>query len=170
VLLDASEGVMADDQKIAGMVHRNQKGAVFLLNKFDLVEEPEASLKMLRREMERKLWFFSHAPVLTTSGLTRKRVTKVFPAIDEVLGERAKRIGTAELNRFMRGITPPSYRGKAVKLRYLTQVASNPPVFALFANKPEGIKDSFVRHLESRLRESYSFKGVPLRIHVRQST
>ncbi|MGD2079702.1 MAG: ribosome biogenesis GTPase Der [Nitrospirota bacterium] len=170
VLLDASEGVMADDQKIAGMVHRNQKGAVFLLNKFDLVEEPEASLKTLRREMERKLWFFSHAPVLTTSGLTRKRVTKVFPAIDEVLGERAKRIGTAELNRFMRGITPPSYRGKAVKLRYLTQVASNPPVFALFANKPEGIKESFVRHLESRLRESYSFKGVPIRIHVRQST
>lgn len=170
VLLDASEGIMADDQKIAGMVHRNQKGAVFLLNKFDLVKEPEETLKILRRDMERKLWFFSHAPVLTTSGLTRKRVTKVFPAIDEVLGERAKRISTAELNRFMQGITPPSYRGKTVKLRYLTQVASNPPVFAIFANKPEGIKESFIRHLESRLRESYSFKGVPIRIYVRQSS
>ncbi len=167
LLFDASKGIVSDDQKIAGMVHGYQKGAIFLLNKFDLVKEPEEELARLKRELDRKLWFFSHAPVLTTSGLTRKRVTKLFPIIDDVLKERAKRISTAELNRFLEKITAPSYKGKKVKLAYMTQVASNPPIFAVFTNRPEGIKESFIRHLETRLREKYSFKGVPLRIHVR---
>ncbi len=167
VLLDASVGIVSDDQKIAGMVHGYQKGAIFLLNKFDLVKEPEKELKKLKAEMDRNLWFFSHAPVLTASGLTRKRVTKIFPLIDEVLKERGKRISTAELNRFLEGIAGPSYKGKAVKLRYMTQVASNPPVFAVFTNRPEGINKSFLRHLEGRLREKYSFKGVPIKLHVR---
>ncbi len=167
VLLDASEGVVADDQKIAGMVHRYRKGAIFLLNKFDLVEDPEANLLRLRKYLERKFWFFSHAPVLTTSGLTRKRVTKLFPIIDEVLKERRKRISTAEMNRFIRTITPPSYKGKTVKFSYMTQVASNPPAFAVFTNRPEGVKDPFIRHLEARLREQYSFRGVPITIYIR---
>ncbi len=170
ILLDASEGIVADDQKIAGMVHRYRKGAIFLFNKFDLVHEPEASLKKLMKDFENKLWFFAHAPVLTTSGLTRKRVTKVFPLINEVISERAKKIKTSILNRFLKGITPPSYKGKAVKLSYMTQAGSNPPLFVVFTNKPEGLKDSFIRHLEAKLREKYSFRGVPLKINVRQKT
>jgi GTP-binding protein len=170
ILLDASEGIVADDQKIAGMVHRYRKGAIFLLNKFDLVKDPERDLARLKADIERKLWFFNHAPVITTSGLTRKRVTKVFPLINEVISERTKKIKTSELNRFLGGITPPSYKGKTVKLNYMTQVASNPPAFAVFTNKPEGIKDSFIRHLESKLREKYSFRGVPLKINIRQKT
>jgi GTP-binding protein len=168
ILIDASEGIVSDDQKIAGMVHAYRKGAIFLMNKFDLVQEPEAAMKKLTREMEKKIWFFTHAPVLTTSGLTRKRVTKVFPLIDEVIEERGKRISTSELNRFLGRITAPSYRGRTVKLNYMTQVASNPPVFALFTNKPEGIRESFIRHLEGKLREKYSFRGVPIRISIRQ--
>jgi len=167
VLLDASEGIVTDDQKIAGMVHGYQKSAIFLLNKFDLLREPEEALKRLKSAMDRKLWFFSHAPVLTTSGLTRRRVTKIFPIIDEVLEERKKRISTAELNRLLAGIPAPSHKGRAVKLRYMTQVASNPPAFAVFTNRPEGVKEPFVRHLEARLREKYSFRGVPIKIHVR---
>lgn len=170
ILLDASEGIVTDDQKIAGMVHGYQKGAILVLNKFDLVKEPEEALKRLKSAVERKLWFFSHSPLLTTSGLTRRRVTKIFPLIDDVLKERGKRISTSELNRFLEGISPPSYKGKAVKLRYMTQVASNPPVFAVFTNRPEGIRESFIRHLESKLREKYSFKGVPIKIHVRPKT
>jgi GTP-binding protein len=170
ILIDASEGIVSDDQKIAGMVHSYRKGAIFLLNKFDLVQEPEAAIKKLTREIERKLWFFTHAPVLTTSGLTRKRVTKVFPLIDDVIKERGKKISTSELNRFLKDIAPPSYRGKTVKLGYISQVASNPPVFAVFTNKPEGLKESFIKHLESKLREKYSFKGVPIKISIRQKT
>jgi len=170
ILIDASEGIVSDDQKIAGMVHSYRKGAVLLLNKFDLVEEPELAVKKLRTEIEKKLWFFNHAPSLTTSGLTRKRVTKVFPLIDEVIEARGRKISTRELNRFIGGISAPSYKGKTVKLSYLSQVATNPPVFALFTNRPEGIKDSFVRHLESELREKYSFNGVPIKISIRQKT
>lgn len=168
VVLDASQGIVSDDQKIAGMVERYEKGAVFLLNKWDLVPDPEEARKRLMADFRRKLWFFAHAPVLTTSGLERKRTTSVFPAIDEVMAARRKRIATAELNRFLAGITLPPYRGRKVKLSYMTQVASEPPRFALFTNNPEGVKDSHLRNIEARLREAYSFKGTTIRIFVRR--
>lgn len=167
ILLDASEGIVADDQKIAGMVMRYEKGAVFLLNKWDLVAEPEKALKGLTEEIHRKLWFFAHAPVITTSGLEKKRITKVFPVIDGVMAERRKKVPTAELNRLLRGLAPPTYKGRKVRLSYMTQVGTGPPRFALFANHPEAIKDSFLRHLEALMRERYGFSGTPIRIFVR---
>ncbi len=170
ILIDSTEGVVSDDQKIAGMVHRYGRGAIFLLNKFDLVEEPERAMKRLAAEVERKLWFFSHAPVLTTSGLTRKRITKIFPLIDEVLAELNKKISTRELNAFIRGFTLPPHKGKPVKLSYMAQVSTNPPVFTIYTNRPEGIREQQQRHIESMLRDKYSFKGVPIRILIRQKT
>lgn len=167
VMMDASEGIVAEDQKIAGMVQKYAKGAVFVLNKWDLVAEPEADRKRLMGEFERKLWFFSHAPVVTASGLERKRITKLFPLIDEVMAERKKRIGTPELNRFVREISLPPAGGKKTKLLYMTQVGIEPPRFALFTNNPRGVKEAHLRHIETRLRERYSFRGTPLRIFLR---
>jgi GTP-binding protein len=122
-------------------------------------------------EFQDKFWFFNHAPVLTVSGLERRRVTKVFPLIEAVIGERKKRIGTAELNTVMRRAMPqaslPLYRGRAVKLFYMTQVKTDPPEFVVFANHPEGLKDSHLRFLERSLREQFSFSGTPIRIFVR---
>jgi GTP-binding protein len=168
VVLDASQGIVSDDQKIAGMVERYEKGAVFLLNKWDMVSDPEEARKRLMEDFTRKLWFFSHAPVLTVSGLERKRTTSILPAIDQVMAERRKRVATAELNRFLSGISLPPYRGRKVKLLYMTQVGSEPPRFALFTNNPEGLKSSHLRHIETRLREVYSFRGTPIRIFVKR--
>lgn len=165
VLLDATEGVTAEDQKIAGIVERYGKGALLLFNKWDLVSEPEAAYKTLMADIERRLWFFAHAPVITTSGLEKKRITKIFPVIDEVIKERRKKISTSELNRFIREIALPPYKGKKVKLSYISQVAVEPPAFALFTNIPDGLKDSSMRHIEARLREAYGFKGTPIRIY-----
>jgi GTP-binding protein len=164
LLLDAQEGIVSEDVKIAGLAHKYGKGVILLFNKWDLIENADAVLKKLLSSIKRKLWFFSHAPVLTTSGVQKKRITKVFPIVDEVMGELAKRIKTSELNHVLDGITLPSYKGRRVKIYYITQVDTEPPTFTVFTNIPEGIKDAQIRFLESRIRKKYSFRGTPIRI------
>jgi len=174
VVLDASDGIVEQDRRIAGIVGQYGKGAVFLFNKWDLVKEPDIVYKRYMHEFRDKIWFFNHAPVLTLSGLERKRVTKVFPLIDGVVSQRKKRINTAELNTILRETISrapiPLYKGKTVKFYYMTQVGVEPPQFVLFANYPEGVKDSSLRHVERILREKFSFSGTPLRIFVRKRT
>jgi GTP-binding protein len=174
VVLDASDGIVEQDRRIAGTVERYGKGVVFLFNKWDLVKEPEITYKRYMHEFRDRIWFFNHAPVLTLSGLERKRVTKVFPLIDGVVSQRKKRISTAELNTLLRETISrapiPLHRGKTVKFYYITQVGIEPPQFVLFANYPEGVKDSSLRYVEKILREQFSFSGTPLRIFVRKRT
>ncbi|MBI4824735.1 MAG: ribosome biogenesis GTPase Der [Nitrospirae bacterium] len=167
MMLDATEGILKDDQKIAGMVHMNSKGAIFLLNKWDLIENPDETYKRLTSEIRRKLWFLEHAPMLTISGVERKRVTKVFPIIDEVIKERQKRISTRQLNELLKSAPTPTLKGKKIKLRYITQVGIKPPTFVVFTNNPEGIKEDYMRYLEKLLRQRYSFKGTPIKIFKR---
>jgi GTP-binding protein len=170
IMIDVSQGVVTEDQKIAGMAHAHGKSAIVVFSKWDLVENPEARKKTLLAALEDKLWFYRHAPVLTVSGLERKRITKLFPVVDELMAEREKRVGTAELNRMMQTIRIPPYKGKPVKIYYASQVGTSPPAFVLFSNRPEGIKDQHLRHIEHRLREAFSFKGTPIRMFPRQRT
>lgn len=171
VVLDSSEGITEQDVKIAGMVKEYGKGAVFLLNKWDLIEGPEEVFKKIVPELARKMWFSPYVPVITISGLVKKRITKVFPVIDRIINERKKRITTGELNRFFRDFVGkmqlPMYRGKALKLYYMTQVREEPPGFVIFCNYPEAVKEQHLRFMEKGLRESFSFEGTPLKIYVR---
>jgi len=171
IVLDSPEGIVEQDLRVAGTVGRYGKGAVFLLNKWDLVKEPEVAYKRYLEEFRNKFWFFNHAPLLTVSGRDRKRVTKVFPLIDGVISERRKRIGTAELNMVLRGalsrVPPPVHKGKAVKVFYITQVGIEPPEFVIFVNYPEGLKEAHVRFIERSLREQFSFSGTPIRLFVK---
>ncbi len=174
IVLDASEGIVEQDLRVAGTVSRYGKGAVFLLNKWDLVKEPELAYKRYMDEFRVKFWFFSHAPVLTVSGLERKRVTKAFGLIDGVISERRKRIGTPELNAVLQRAlsqTPlPAYRGRRVKVFYMTQVGTEPPEFVIFVNHPEGLKDAHLRFIERSLRDRFTFGGTPIRIFVKART
>lgn len=171
VVLDSSEGITEQDIKIAGIVKEYGKGAIFLLNKWDLVPAPDEVFKRIIPELTKKMWFSPYAPVITISGLVKKRITKVFPVIDNIIDERRKRIPTGELNRFFRDLTVkmmlPMYRGKTVKLFYMTQVREEPPGFVIFCNFPEAVKDQHLRFIEKGLRESFSFEGTPLKIYVR---
>lgn len=171
VLFDASEGLVEQDKKIAGLVKEYGKGGIFLLNKWDLVKEPDAEYKKIMQELKNKMWFIDYAPCITTSGLGKKRITKIFPLIDEIISERDKRIPTAELNKFLPKILSkkpfPSYRGKELKFFYITQVRVKPPTFTIFVNYPSGVKDHHLKYIEKSLREAYSFKGTPIRIHVK---
>lgn len=169
IVLDAADGITEQDQKVAGIVEKYAKGAIFLLNKWDIVSEPELAYKKLVPELKRKMWFLAHAPVITTSGMEKKRITNIFPIIDEIIKERGKRISTADMNRFIQDVTSstalPLYRGKQVKISYVTQVNTEPPAFVIFSNYPAGIKDSYIRYIERCLRERFSFAGTPVRIY-----
>lgn len=174
IVLNSPDGIVEQDKRIAGIVETYGKSAVFLFNKWDLVKEPETAFKRYMTEFQNKFWFFKHAPVLTVSGLERKRVTKVFPLIDDVIHERKKRINTAELNDFLqRTISkaqPPMHRGRAIKINYMTQIKTEPPEFVIFANKPEGIKEPYMRYMERSLREKFSFIGTPIRIYAKSKS
>jgi GTP-binding protein len=171
IVIDATEGIVEQDQKIAGIVEGYGKGAIFVLNKWDLLEEPEYAYKILGRELSRKMWFMQYAPLLTVSALEKKRITKVFPIINEIMKERIKRIPTADLNRSFReavsDMTLPAYKGKTVKFNYITQVKTEPPAFTVFTNHPAVLKDAYIRHIEKILRDNFSFKGTPIRIYMR---
>jgi GTP-binding protein len=175
LVLDASAGIVEQDKRIAGMIEHYGRGVVLLMNKWDLVEDPETTFKQYMNEFKNRLWFFKHAPILTISALERKRVTKVFPLIDAVVSERKKRIPTAELNDFLQRILShspplPLHKGKQVKLNYMTQVGIEPPGFVIFTNRPEGVKDTFLRYLERSLRERFSFSGTPIKFYTRQKS
>jgi GTP-binding protein len=170
-VIDISAGITEQDQKIAGAVEEYGKGAIFLINKWDLVKEPEKEYRKIERTIKNKMWFMDYAPFITASGLERKRITKIFPLIDEIIAERKKRIPTAELNKFLSAFAStrpfPLHKGKELKLQYITQVDIKPPAFRLFVNRPLAVKDQHIRHLEKKLREEYSFKGTPIRIYVK---
>jgi GTPase len=174
IVLNASDGIVDQDQKIAGMVDSYGKGGVFLLNKWDLLEKSEATYKFLMGEVARKMWFMHYAPVLTISALEKKRVTNIFRLIDHVISERKKRIPTAGLNRsfseMQSTMTLSSYRGKPVRLNYITQVRTEPPSFTVFVNHPEAIKDAHIRHIEKILRNNFSFQGTPIRIYIKEKS
>lgn len=168
IVLDSTEGVVAEDQKIAGEVLRLQKGAVFVLNKWDLVSEPEKSYKILIEDIKRKIWFFEHAPVLTISAIERTRVTKLFPLIDKVISERKKRVPTSELNELLRSIPPIYSGGSKIRLDYIVQKDIEPPCFLVFTKKPDALRPEHLRYIERVIRERFSFSGTPIKILKRQ--
>jgi GTPase len=171
IVIDATQGVTDQDQKIAGIVGEYGKGSIFILNKWDLIDKPEERYKSFEKELGRNMWFMQYAPFLTISALEKKRVTKVFPIIDEIILERKKRVSTAELNRYFRdmflNMSLPSYRGRPVKIYYITQVKTEPPSFAVFCNYPSALKEGFIRNIEKVLRSKFSFKGTPIRIYIK---
>lgn len=171
IVLDASEGIVEQDKKIAGIVEEYGKGAIFLLNKWDIIKEPETHYKQIIQELRNKIWFMDYAPCITTSGIEKKRITKIFPLIDKIIAEREKRIPTADLNKFLLKIMAlkpfPPYKGKELKFFYTTQVGIKPPAFTIFVNYPSGVKANHIRHIEKALRQEYSFKGTPIRIYVK---
>lgn len=171
IVLDAESGIVDQDQKIAGIVEESGKGAIFLLNKWDTVADPEREFKRLVKELRRRMWFLEFAPCITISGLEKKRVTKVFPLIDEIVDQRRKRVPTGELNRFLAKVTAlkriPLFRGREVKFFYMTQTGIEPPAFTIFVNYPSALRQNHGRYIEKALRDEYSFGGTPIRIYFK---
>jgi GTP-binding protein len=175
LLLDAVEGITEQDTKIAGIALRQGRACLLLVNKWDLREGDTAARQQTEQDLRRRFPFLPWAPVLFGSALKPDSLRRLFPAIDEVFASFSKRIPTGHLNQFLQQILAthplPVRKGKPTKITksaFMTQVATKPPVFALFVGHPENVTPAYLRYLEHQLRKEYGFSGTPIRILARK--
>jgi GTP-binding protein len=172
LLLDSKEGVTDQDARIGGFIHEKGKGCILVVNKWDLIEKDSQTIVRFEKKIYEDLKYLSYVPILFISALTGQRVKKVLDTIDRVAEEAEKRIPTSPLNNALEGwvkrFPPPSYRTRQVKLNYITQVSVAPPTFLIYTNFPEGIHFSYERYLTNKMRETFGFKGVPIRLQFRK--
>lgn len=165
VLLDAVEGLQAQDIRVLKQAEELRKGLIIAVNKWDLVEKETNTARDYQKYIYDRLPMLDFVPILFVSAITRQRVYNVLKTAVEIDKQR-RRIPTSRLNEVMqRAIErhhPPTYRNQFVRIKYVTQVQENPPVFAFFCNYPKGVKESYRRYLENKLREAFGFVGVPL--------
>ncbi len=172
LLLDATEGVTAQDAHIAGYVVQAYKGIVLLLNKWDLLPKDTYTFDEYVRHVRATLRFLDYAPLLSISALTGQRVRRAVETALHVQEERLKRVPTALLNQIVRNAVaahaPPStVRGRPVRLYYATQAAVAPPTFVFFVNQPQYLHFSYHRYLENCIRDLFGFTGTPMKLVFR---
>lgn len=172
LLLDATDMLEKQDLTIARMVLDEGRGLVVAANKWDLIEDKPAALRRLRDRLEASLPQARGVPAVTVSAQTGQGLHKLVDAALEVYRVWNTRVPTAALNRWLEQVTeahpPPLISGRRLKLRYVTQVKTRPPTFALFASKPEELPDAYQRYLVNSLRERFDMPGVPIRILLRK--
>ncbi len=172
LMLDASQGIESQDLNIFSLIVRNKKGCVIVVNKWDLIEKDNNTMRDWKEFLQKKLAPFSDVPVIFTSVINKQRILDVLQTAIKVYNSRAQRIPTSEFNEYMLPIIeetpPPSTKGKYIKIKYALQLPSPTPAFAFFVNLPQYIKDSYRRFLENKIREHWDFEGVPMQIYFRQ--
>lgn len=166
IMIDAEDGITAQDISVLEHARTYKKGLVIAVNKWDLVEKDSKTYKAYENEIRIKLGATNYVPVLFVSALNRQRIFKLIELAETVDRERRKTISTSALNKFLRETVeqnpPPAVRGKFIKINYVTQVKSPPPVFSFFTNEPKMIPRNYRLYLENRFRETFGFSGVPL--------
>ncbi|MBQ9474152.1 MAG: ribosome biogenesis GTPase Der [Bacteroidales bacterium] len=172
LILDATQGLEQQDLNIFGLIQRNHKGVVIMVNKWDLVEKATNTHKRFEELISERIAPFNDVPIVFTSVLTKQRIHKVLETAKQVYDNRSRRISTAELNEQLLPIVkdqnpPPSVKGKWVKIKYITQLPTAYPQFVFFCNLPQYVRDPYRRFVENRMREMWDFSGVPLTIYFR---
>lgn len=173
MMINAAEGILEQDKKIAGYAHESGRAVVIVVNKWDIYpEKDEKSTLRFTDELRRELGFLQYAPVLYLSALTGQRVNRVTELIRYVAEQHAMRIQTSVLNELiadaLRVNPPPTIKGRQLKIYFMTQVDICPPKFIMFVNDTELMHFSYVRFIENRLRESFGFEGSPLKLIARK--
>jgi GTP-binding protein len=172
LMIDATRGMEAQDVTIFNLVKRNNKGIIILVNKWDLIDKNTDSTKKFTEEIKEKISPFRDVPIIFTSAITRQRIHKVLEIAVNIYANRKQRIQTSRLNKIVSEIVekypPPSFKGKFVRIKYVTQLSTTFPSFAFFCNLPQYINEPYKRYLENKLRENFNFTGVPVRIYFRK--
>ena len=172
LVVDGEAGMDKQDLSIARLVADEGRGLILAINKWDLVKDREAALRRLRDRLGISLSQARGVPLLTLSALTGGGVDKLLPKVLAVFEIWSRRVATGELNRWLAEVgerhPPPVSKGRRVRLRYITQAKSRPPTFILFASRPEGLPDSYLRYMTNELREAFDLPGVPIRLHPRK--
>ena len=172
IMLDANEGVTAQDTKIAGFANDKGKALVIAVNKWDIAQKETGTMEKLKKDIYRDLSFMDFAPIVFISAKTGQRVDKLMTLILQTAAQNRRRITTGMLNDFLSDATarvqPPSDKGKRLKIYYMTQASVCPPTFIFFVNRSDLFHFSYKRYLENRLRAVFGFEGSPIRFIVRE--
>ncbi len=173
LVLDATRGFDGQVQNIFWLAERNRKGVVILVNKWDLIENKTSNtLKDFEKYIRKEIEPFTDVPIVFISALTKQRLFKAIETAVDVYNNRSKKIKTSELNDVLLPIIehnpPPAYKGKYVKIKYITQLPTPQPQFAFFCNLPQYIRDPYKRFLENQLRKEFNFHGVPVSVYLRK--
>ncbi len=172
LMLDATRGVESQDMSILRVIQSNKKGLVILVNKWDLIEKETQTAKEFEQTIKQRLAPFTDVDILFVSALTKQRIHKVLEVAMEVYQNRNRRITTSQLNQdllpLIENYPPPAWKGKYIKVKYVTQLPTPSPSFVFFCNLPQYVRDPYKRYLENRMREIYKFTGVPIQLYFRQ--
>ncbi len=172
ILIDAEQKISEQDVKIAGLAMEKGRGCILVVNKWDLIEKDNSTVGAYVEDIRYNAKFIEFAPILFVSALSGQRVSKIFDLVDQVFAQYTRRVETGELNRTIREIVeanpPPGRRNRPHLFSYITQVAVKPPSFVLFVPDPAAIHFSYERYLINRIRETFGFDLVPIRLFFRK--
>ena len=172
VLVDAPRGFESQDMNIISLAHRYNKGIMIMVNKWDLIEKDSKTSEAFKKEIYGKLGELNYIPIIFTSVVKKQRIFQAIEKAIEIFHSRKKRISTSKLNDAIlpeiERNPPPSYKGKYIKIKYITQLPSATPTFAFFCNLPQYVKHAYFRFLENKIRSHFNFEGVPMRIYFRK--
>jgi len=168
IVLDASQGVTEQDEKIAGYVYEAGRACIFVVNKWDALEKDNSTIGRFVDSIRTEFKYLPFAPIVFVSALTGQRMGKVMDEVTDVMVQYSRRVTTSELNRVFSDAVEnhhaPLSQGRRVKFYYATQVGTKPPTFVIFTNRPDGIHFSYERYLANRFRDAFGFAGTPLRL------
>ena len=174
IIIDAEQGVTEQDEHIAGIAHEAGKASVIVVNKWDLIEKDNDTVKEYTKKVYDALSYMTYAPLIFVSAKTGQRVKKLFEHISYINNQAATRISTGVLNDVLNDAVtrsqPPSDKGKMLKIYYMTQTGVKPPTFVVFCNNAELFHFSYQRYIENQLREVFGFKGTPIKLIIREKT
>ncbi|MFD0670442.1 ribosome biogenesis GTPase Der [Cohnella sp. GCM10027633] len=174
VVINGEEGIIEQDKHIAGYAHENGKAAVFVVNKWDVVDKDDKTMQRFTNSIRDHFLFMTYAPIVFLSAKTKQRLNKLFPVIDRVAEQHAMRVPTHVLNDIISDAVamtpPPTDKGKRLRVNYVTQVAVKPPTILIFVNEPELMHFSYERYLENKIRAAFAFEGTPLRLFTRRKS
>jgi len=172
LMISAEEGISDQDTKIAGIAHERGKASIVVVNKWDIIEKDDKTMKRYADDIAKELSYMPYAPMLFISALTGQRISNLFGLIFTVFQNSARRISTGLLNEVLTEAMainqPPSDKGKQLKIYYITQVSVKPPTFVLFVNHKELMHFSYKRFVENQLRQAFGFQGTPLHFIIRE--
>tara|TARA_R110001592_G_scaffold346229_1_gene638696 strand:+ start:1089 stop:2396 length:1308 start_codon:yes stop_codon:yes gene_type:complete len=172
LMIEATEGIMAQDMNIFSLVIKNKKGLVVLVNKWDLVDKETNTAKEFEAAIRARMSPFTDVPIIFTSVTNKQRIFKALEEVVKVYENRIKKIPTSKLNEVMLDIItrnpPPAVKGKYIKIKFISQLPTHTPTFAFYCNLPQYIKEPYKRFLENKLRENFDFTGVPIQLFMRK--
>ena len=174
LMLDAKEGVTAQDTKIAGEAHEAGKGVIIVVNKWDEVEKENNTMEKYKKDVYEKLSYLSYAPILFISAKTGQRVNKLYEMINMVASQNALRVSTSVLNSVLNEavtiVQPPTDKGRRLKIFYMTQAQTKPPTFIVFVNDKKLFHFSYERYLVNQIRKEFGLTGTPVRMIAREKS